>query len=447
MNATQELGTAPIRTLLLKYASPAIVAMMVSSLYNIIDSIFIGHGCGSLALAGLTIAKPFMDVCAAFGSLVGVGASTLIAIKLGERHYVGARRVLGNVVILNVALSTLVMLIGLAFLEPILYAFGASKQTLEYAYAYMEIILYGNVLTHIYFGLNNVLRSAGHPLFSMGCTICAVLVNVVLDYIFIFPMEMGVRGAALATVIAQAISVVLQCYVLMNPDEIIHFDRKIWILDKEITQRVLAIGLSPFLMHLASCAVVVIINNQLKRFGGDMAIAAYGIVNRFIFVFAMVVFGLNQGMQPIVGFNYGARQYDRVRRGFELTAICATIIMTFMCLLGELFPAELAHVFSDETDLITTAVPPMRILCCMMWLVGFQMVTGNFYTSIGMAGKSIFLSLTRQVLYLIPLLLLLPMAFADNPILGVWWAMPISDALSAITAAVMIGITVRNQPK
>lgn len=443
MNTAAELGTDSIRKLLWKYALPAIIAMTASSLYNIVDSIFIGHGCGALALSGLTVAKPFMDICAAFGSLVGVGASTIVAIKLGEKDYPTASRVLGNVIVMNFILGALVMVVGLVWLDPILYAFGASENTIDYAREYMEIILFGNVLTHIYFGLNNVLRAMGHPKNAMVSTIVAVTVNIILDPIFIFVLDMGVRGAALATIISQAVSVVWQMTIFYNPNELLHFRKGIWRLDGYITNRVLAIGAAPFLMNFAHCFVVIIINNQLVRYGGDIALATYGIINRFTFVFAMIVMGLNQGMQPIVGFNYGAQQYDRMIRAFKLTAYCATIVMGLVFFLGELTPVWITEVFTHDEVLIDASIKPMRILCCMMLFVGFQMVTGNFFTSIGMSGKSIFLSLTRQVIYLIPLALWLPSLFMSSPIDGVWWSLPISDVTSALTAGIMLFIELR----
>ncbi|MBR6508877.1 MAG: MATE family efflux transporter [Paludibacteraceae bacterium] len=437
MSRTTELGTAPVHKLLLRYAMPAIIAMTATSLYNLVDSIYIGHGCGALALGALTVAKPFMDICAAFGSLVGVGASSLLAIYLGEKNYEKANRVLGNVIVLNVILSALVMAVGLIWLDPILTAFGASEHTLRYAHEYMEIILYGNILTHIYFGLNAMLRSAGHPRFSMTATIVAVSMNIVLDPIFIFGMDMGVRGAALATVLSQAVAVVWQVTKFFDRNELVRFHRGIWRLNREITGRALAIGLSPFLYNIAHCFVVIIINNQLKAFGGDLAIASYGVINRLTFVFAMMVMGLNQGMQPIAGYNYGAQQYERVLRTFRLTCIWATAVMGVVFLLGELMPRVVTEVFTHDPELIALTVRPMRIICSTMLIIGFQMVAGNLFTSIGMAGKAIFLSLTRQVLYLIPLALLLPLAFAD-PLDGVWWSIPISDALSAITAVFML---------
>ena len=416
---------------------PAIIAMTATSLYNIVDSIYIGHGCGALALGALTVAKPFMDICAAFGSLVGVGASSLLAIYLGEKDYDRANRVLGNVIVMNVILSTVVMIFGLIWLDPILMAFGASEDTLGLAHDYMEIILYGNILTHIYFGLNAMLRSAGHPRFSMTATIVAVGINIILDPIFIFGLHMGVRGAALATVISQAVAVVWQMTRFMNRNELIRFHRGIWRLNRHITFRALAIGLSPFLYNIAHCFVVIIINNQLKNFGGDLAIASYGVINRLTFVFAMMVMGLNQGMQPIAGYNYGARHFDRMLQSFYLTCLYATGVMAVVFILGECFPRLVTQMFTHDPVLIDLTIRPMRIICSTMLIIGFQMVTGNLFTSIGKAGKAIFLSLTRQVLYLIPLVLCLPMFFAE-PIDGVWWSIPISDALSAVTAVIVL---------
>lgn len=434
-NNTLALSTQPIGKLLRQYAMPAIIAMTASSLYNIVDSIFIGHGVGTLALSGLTVAKPFMDICAAFGSMVGVGASTLVAIKLGQRDYDSARRVLGNVIVLNTLLSAIVTSVGLIWLNPILKAFGASDDTLVYAHNYMVPMLIGNVLTHIYFGLNNMLRSSGHPKSSMVATIVAVVLNIALDPIFIFVLDMGVRGAALATMLSQAVAVMWQFTIFCNPNEFLHFNRKMWKLDRKIVLDSFAIGLSPFLMNLAHSFVVIILNNQLKSYGGDMAIAAYGVINRGTFVFAMIVMGLNQGMQPIVGYNYGAMQYKRMLNAFRLTALCATAVTTAVFLLGELCPHAMVELFTHETQLIDLSVPAIRIVLAVFFCTGFQMVTGNFFTSIGMAGKAIFLSLTRQVVYLIPLAILLPVVFGLN---GVWFALPVADIASAITAVIML---------
>ena len=435
-----ELGTASIRSLLFKYAMPGIIAMTAMSLYNMVDSIFIGHGVGALALSGLTVAKPFMDICAAFGTLVGVGASSLVAIKLGEKDYRSANDILANVIILNVILGAIIMVVGLYWLDPILYAFGASDATIEYAREYMEIILWGNILTHIYYGLNSMLRSVGHPRISMYATILAVSLNVALDPIFIFVLDMGVRGAALATILSQLVSVIVELIIFLNPKEVIHFHRGIWKLRRDITMRALGIGTAPFLMHMAACFVVIVLNNQLLRYGGDMEIATFGMTNRFIFFFVMIVMGIQQGMQPIVGYNYGAQQYDRMLRAFKLAVYCATCVMSCLFLFGEIWPEGFIRLFTHDEVLIAQSITPARIMLAVMFAIGFPMITGNFYTSIGMAPKAIFLSLTRQVLFLIPLIIGLPLLFQSlgiAPIWGVWWSWPISDSLSVIIAMIV----------
>lgn len=441
-----ELGTQSIRSLLMKYALPGIIAMTASSLYNMVDSIFIGHGVGAMALSGLTVAKPFMDICAAFGTLVGVGASSLVAIKLGEKDYRSANDVLANVVLLNVLLGALVMAVGLYWLDPILYAFGASDVTIAYAREYMEIILWGNILTHIYYGLNSMLRSIGHPKIAMYATILAVVVNIILDPIFIFVLDMGVRGAALATMISQLVSVIIELVIFLNPKEVIYFHRGIWRLKRDITMRALGIGTAPFLMHMAACFVVIVLNNQLKRYGGDMAIATFGMTNRFMFFFSMIVMGLNQGMQPIVGYNYGAKLFDRMVRALKLTAMCATCVMGVLWLFGVVWPEGFIRLFTHDEVLIAQSIAPARVMLCTMVMVGFPMVVGNFYTSIGMSGKAIFLSLTRQVLLLIPCILCLPLLFQQlniTPIWGVWWSLPICDAMAAVLAAIVLNRDMR----
>ena len=448
MNQKQitELGTASIRSLLLKYAMPGIIAMTAMSLYNMVDSIFIGHGVGALALSGLTVAKPFMDICAAFGTLVGVGASSLVAIKLGEKDYRSANDILANVIILNVILGAIIMVVGLFWLDPILYAFGASEATIVYAREYMEIILLGNILTHIYYGLNSMLRSVGHPRISMYATILAVSLNVILDPIFIFVLDMGVRGAALATILSQLVSVIVELIIFLNPKEVIHFHRGIWRLRRDITMRALGIGTAPFLMHMAACFVVIVLNNQLLRYGGDMEIATFGMTNRFIFFFVMIVMGIQQGMQPIVGYNYGAQLYQRMLRAFKLAVYCATCVMTSLFLFGEIWPEGFIHLFTHDEVLIAQSITPARIMLAVMFAIGFPMITGNFYTSIGMAPKAIFLSLTRQVLFLIPLIIGLPLLFESlgiAPIWGVWWSWPISDSLSVIVAMIVFNRDMR----
>ena len=437
-----ELGTERIRKLLMQYAVPAVVAMTASSLYNMVDSIFIGHGVGPLAISGLALTFPLMNLAAAFGSLVGVGAATLISMRLGQRDYATAQRVLGNVVMLNLLLGVGFGLVALLFLDPILYFFGASDATIGYAREYMTVILLGNVITHMYLGLNSVLRASGHPRKAMYATINTVVINTILDPIFIYGFGWGIRGAAIATVLAQIISLVWQFRLLSDRSELIHFRRGIYRLRRRIVRDVLAIGMSPFLMNLTACFIVILINKGLKTYGGDLMIGAYGIVNRLAFVFVMIVMGVNQGMQPIAGYNFGAQQYDRVLRVLKLTIVCAVGITTAGFLVGEFAPRLAVSLFTSDEELIRLSVEGMRIVFVFFPIIGFQMVATNFFQSIGMAGKAIFMSLSRQLLFLMPGLIFLPRFFeVSTPwdgSWGVWCAMPLSDFLATVVAFFML---------
>lgn len=449
--APTELGEKSIGSLLRKYALPAIIAMTASSLYNMVDSIFIGR-VGSLAISGLAVTFPLMNISAAFGSLVGVGASALVSMLLGQRNYGVARRVLGNVMTMNVVLGVLLMVFGLAFLDPILYFFGASDNTIVYAREYMIYILIGNVVTHLYLGLNAVLRAAGRPKVAMWATILTVVLNTILDPIFIFGLDMGIKGAAIATVLAQTVSLVWQLRIFSNKGEVLHFENgKIFTYDGKIARESLKIGLSPFLMNMASCFVVLLINNQLRRYGdqmgegaGDLAIGAYGIVNRIIFLFVMVVMGFNQGMQPIAGYNYGAGKFDRVLKVFWQTVMWASITTILCFVVGTFAPRVAVLLFANDPMMIDIASRGFTIAVAAFPIVGFQMVVSNFFQSIGMAGKAIFLSLSRQVLFLIPSLIVVPLFF---DIEGVWMALPISDAIATVVAAVLMTGLVRRFKK
>ena len=440
--AAMELGTERIRKLLVQYAVPAIIAMTASSLYNMVDSIFIGHGVGALAISGLALTFPLMNLAAAFGSLVGVGAATLVSMRLGQRDYETAQRILGNVVVLNLIIGISFGLLTLVFLDPILYFFGASDATIGYAREYMSVILWGNVVTHMYLGLNAVLRAAGHPRKAMYATILTVTINAILDPLFIFGFGWGIRGAAIATVLAQILALVWQFRIFSDRNELLHFRRGIYRLKGKIVRNVLAIGMSPFLMNLAACFIVILINKGLKEYGGDLNIGAYGIVNRLGFFFVMIVMGINQGMQPIAGYNYGARQFDRVDRVLKLTIIGATCVTTLGFLIGELAPRLAVSVFTDDPELVRLSAEGMRIVFFCFPIIGFQMVTTNFFQSIGMAGKGIFLSLSRQLLFLMPGLIFLPRIFDEltpwDGSWGVWCSMPLSDFLASLVAGVML---------
>ena len=425
------LGTESIGRLLRQYAVPAIVAMTASSLYNMIDSIFIGQGVGPLAISGLAVTFPFMNLAAAFGALVGVGASTIVSVKLGQKDYTSARKALGNVVALNVIIGVAFMAISLLFLNKILLFFGASENTLQYAREYMEIILYGNVVTHMYLGLNAVMRSGGHPQRSMIMTILTVVLNAILDPIFIFGFGWGIRGAAIATILAQIVALTWILISFMNKKEVLHFESGIFKLDRRIVTASLSIGMAPFLMNVAACIIVIFINNGLQQHGGDLAIGAYGIVNRITFVFIMVVMGLNQGMQPIAGYNYGARNIDRMLSVLKLTIIWATVIMFVGFMICEFTPRLIARIFTSDKELIARSVRGMRIVAIFFPIIGMQMVTGNFFQSIGMARQAIFLSLTRQLIFLLPCLIILPTFWGAD---GVWASLPTADLLSWIVS-------------
>ena len=429
------LGTENIGKLLMQYAVPAIIAMTASSLYNMVDSIFIGHGVGTMAISGLALTFPLMNLAAAFGSLVGVGAATLISVKLGQKDYDTAQRVLGNVFVLNILLGVAFTVIVMAFLDPILYFFGGSDETVGYARDYMYIILLGNTITHLYLGLNAVLRSSGHPQKAMYATIATVIINTILDPVFIYGFGWGIRGAAIATIVAQIISLMWQLWIFSSKEELLHFHRGIFRLKRKIVFDSLAIGMSPFLMNMAACFIVILINQGLKKYGGDLAIGAFGIVNRLVFIIVMIVMGLNQGMQPIAGYNFGAKQYERVTKTLKLTIIYATGVTTFGFIIGMLFSDTVVGIFTSDAELIELSAKVLLIVVMFFPIIGFQMVTANFFQSIGMASKAIFLSLTRQMVVLLPCLLILPRFFGAA---GVWYSMPISDLLASLIAGTML---------
>jgi putative MATE family efflux protein len=429
------LGTENVWRLLLQYAIPSVIAMTASSLYNITDSIFIGKGVGALAISGLAITFPFMNFAAALGAMVGVGAATLMSLRLGQKDYDSANHILGNVFMLNITLGIAFSVIMLAFLDPILYFFGASADTLPYAHDYMVVILLGNVITHMYMGLNALLRATGRPRVSMTTTILAVIINAILTPIFIYVFDWGIKGAAWATVIAQAIMLVWQIKIFRDPTSFIQLKRSSLRFRKKIIIDSLSIGMSPFLMNATASVVVIVINQSLIRHGGDLAVGAYGIINRVAFFFPMIVLGLTQGMQPIVGYNYGARNGERVNKALKYTVLLATGVTTLGFLMGEFMPRQVASIFTNDADLIDLVVPGLRIVVTFFPVIGFQMVTSNFFQSIGMPGKAIFMSLTRQVLFLLPGLFILPHYFG---LMGVWYSMPTADILSSVIAAYLL---------
>ena len=419
------------------YAVPGIIAQTAASLYNMVDSIYIGHikDVGSYAISGLAVTFPLMNLSAALGTLVGVGAMTLISVLLGQKNYDTAKKVLSNVLTLNVVISILFTAVTLLFLNPILYFFGASGNTIPFARSYMIIILLGNVITHLYFGFNGIIRASGNPKLAMGLTLFTVASNAVLDPIFIFGLDMGIQGAALATVICQAMALSYSMRYLSRKDNFLHFPRPLFQLDWRIARQSLAIGVGPFLMNAAACLVALFINQQLRKYGGDLAIGSYGIVNRITMLFVMICMGFNQGLQPIAGYNYGARQYSRVKEVFILTAKWEVLATTVCFLVSEFLPTQAVSLFTNDSELIGMAAHGLKTMNIGFAFVGFGMVSGNLFQCLGMVKKSIFLSLTRQLLFLLPFIYTLPLWYGDK---GVWMSFPISDILNIIVSAILI---------
>lgn len=442
--ATLELGTKPVGKLLAQYALPAIIAMTAASLYNIIDRVFIGQVVGPMAISGLAITFPFMILAAAFGAAVGVGSATTISVKLGQKDYESAENTLGNTITLNLIIGLAFGGICLLFLDPILRFFGASDTTLPYARDFMQIILAGNVFSHMYFGMNAVLRAASKPRMAMFATIFTVAMNILLDAVFILWWHWGIKGAAFATVISQVLALCWQMKLFANKNELLHLKRGIYKLKAYLVRNIISIGISPFLMNACACVIVIFINNQLVKFGGDIAVGAYGIANSIAMIFIMFVIGLNQGMQPIAGYNYGAQQYGRMMRVVKLSIITAICIMLTGWTLAMFAPYYCARMFTKDPELIKGSIKAIQIIMMMYPFIGCQMVITNFFQCIGKVKISIFLSLSRQLLFLLPLLVLLPNFYGIN---GVWASMPTSDLISVIVAISIMTVYLRRFKK
>lgn len=434
-----ELAEKPVGRLLLQYAIPAIIAMAASSVYNIIDGIFIGQGVGDNAIMGLALTTPIMNLTAAFGAMVGVGASTLMSVRLGQKDYATAKKILGNALIMNTVMGLTLGVLIQIFLSPILRFFGASDATLPYAYDFMTVLLTGNVVTHLYLGLNALLRSTNRPRHAMYATFGTVGINCVLAPLFIFVLDMGIRGAALATITAQAVMLLWQFRLFSKPDDLIRLERRAIRANRRIMGDALLIGLPQFLVNACACLVSIIITRSMAQYGGDVAVGAFGITNRLVMLMVFIVVGLNQGMQPIAGYNYGAQQMDRLITVLKYTIYAATVITTTGFLASMFFARPMVSVFAkDAPALIDAAAHGLRIIVLLFPFVGMQIVSTAFFQSIGFPAKSIFLSLTRQVLFLIPCLLILPRLWGDTPLEGVWYAMPTSDGAAALLSAVLL---------
>lgn len=439
------LGTSPIGRLLVQYSVPAVIASVVTSLYNIIDSIFIGRGVGAMAIAGLAITFPLMNLVIAFCMLIAVGGATITSIFMGQKNIARASEVINNVLTLCLVHSLIFGGLTLIFLDPILLFFGATAETLPYAREFMQVILAGTPIAYVFIGLNNLMRATGYPAKAMVSALLSVGVNIALCPVFIFVLGWGIRGAALATVCGQLAAFTWVLCHFMSKNSYIHFRRERSWLSGAIVRRIYAIGMSPFLMNVCACVVVVFLNRALLDCAGtdgNLAVGAYGIINRTTMFFVMIVFGVTQGMQPILGFNYGAGKWERVKQTLRKGIFIGVCITTAGWVVTELFPDTISGFFTVDRQLVDIARNGFRVYFICFPVVGCQIIITNFFQSIGKPKLSIFLSLTRQLLFLIPFLLILPAFFGID---GVWASMAASDFLAFVVAVITLIIMMRRQ--
>lgn len=428
---TNNLATDDISKLIWKYSIPSIIGTVVMSFYNIVDRIFIGQGVGALAISGIALTFPFMILLMAFGMLVGAGSASRISITLGENNQEKAEKILANALILTLLISGTVVLLSYIFMSDLLHLFGGTDKTIKYAEDYMRIIIPGGILSALNFGFNNIMRASGYPAKAMYTMIICSVINVVLDPIFIFVFDWGIQGAAIATNISYLVGTIWVLSHFLQKKTTIRFYRKNFKLEKEIVKSILSIGMSPFSIQLATSFVFVLINAKLLHYGGDLAIGAFGIINSINTMVIMVIIGLNQGTQPIIGYNYGAKCYDRMFKTLKQSVIIATAMSTLGFIAGTFFPTAMVSLFSKDIELHKIAKQALQISVIMFPLIGSQIVITNFFQSIGKAKISIYLSLTRQIIFLIPCLFILPSIFGLN---GAWAALPLSDVLSAFVS-------------
>lgn len=437
---TQRLGHEPVGRLLLTYALPAVIGTVVNSLYNIIDRIYIGQGVGPLAISGLALTFPILTFLQAFGMLVGAGAAARVSIYLGRKEKALADRVLANALLLTFFFSAVTIIPALVYMKDLLRLFGASPDTIPYAESYLVITIPGSLLASLSFSYNSVMRASGYPTRAMFAMLAGAVLNIALDPVFIFLFDMGIRGAAIATIISLAVSASLVMYHFLRKESIVRFERHAFRLDWRIILGILAIGMSPFAMQLAASLVNSLMNTSLIRYGGDLAVGAYGIINSFGILLVMLVLGVAQGMQPIVGFNYGAGRNDRVLATLRLVILVATLITTSGFLGSRFAPELIVKAFTPDPELIRIASNGLRIIFSAFVIVGFQMVTSMFFQSIGIAWKSMLQGLLRQCLFLIPALLVVPRYYGLD---GVWMASPIADVLAALVSGAFLWWQVR----
>ncbi len=446
-NSPMTLGQESIGKLLIQYSVPAIIASVATSLYNIIDSIFIGHGVGAMAISGLAITFPLMNLVIAFCMFIAAGGAAISSIYLGQKNYDRATDVLSNVVKLCLIHSIVFGGLSLIFLDEILYFFGATDGTIKYAREFMRIILYGTPISYLFIVLNNLMRATGYPTKAMLSALLSVMINIILAPVFIFVLDWGIAGAALATICGQLVSLVWHIFHFRAKSSFVHFDKSHNSFSWSIIKNVYSIGLSPFLMNVCACVVVIFINKALLETGGengDIAVGAYGIVNRVGMLFVMIVFGITQGMQPILGYNYGANKWHRVKRTLYIGVVVGAFVTTMGLVVAEIFPRQISELFTTDAILIDFSTTGFRISFMFFAVIGAQVVIQNFFQSIGKPMISIFLSLTRQLIFLIPTLLIFPKLWGVE---GVWTSLCISDLLAFIVAVITLVVIMKKLNK
>lgn len=430
-----DLERKKISSLVWEYSLPAMVGTLVNTLYNIVDRIFIGQGVGSMAISGLAITFPVTILASSLGMLVGVGAASRISISLGEKRKDTAEKILSNSLLLTIVFNAIVMTFFYIYLDEILLAFGATENTIPYAREYLQIVLVGNVFVSLCYSFNNMMRASGYPQKAMFTMLIGAVLNIILDPIFIFVFKMGIAGVAWATVISMSVGMLFVMHHFVQMDSIIRLKKKYIRFNRDIILAIVSIGMSPFLMQVAASGVAVLMNTSLIKHGGDLAVGAFGILNSMTLVIVMIIVGLNQGTQPIIGFNYGAKRFGRVQDTFIYTLKVASIISTSGFVIGMFFPRTFASAFTRDVALLDIAEAGIRLGLISFPIVGFQIVAGSFFQSIGQAKKAIIQSLSRQILFLVPALLILPNLFG---LTGVWMSMPISDFLSALLSLYLL---------
>ncbi len=446
MRTTKELDfqTKKISQLVWDYALPGIVGTMVTALYSVVGRIFIGQVEGALAISGLAITFPVMNLTSSLGMLVGAGAAARISISLGKRDKQTAEQILGNSLLLTVILNLVFITLFYVYLEPILMAFGASELTYPYARDYLQIVLLGNLFVSLCYNFNAMMRSSGYPKKAMYTMLLGAVLNILLSPLFLFVFDLGIKGVAWATVISMFIGMLFVMHHFTRKSSVIRLRWMNIRLNKKIILSIISIGLSPFSMQVAASGVALLMNTSLFRYGGDLAVGAYGIINSILMIILMIVMGLNQGTQPIIGYNYGAGNYGRVRETLFYSLKVATLITTTGFLIGVFFPRFLASAFTTDRELLTITETGARIAVAALPLVGFQIVSSSFFQSIGFAAKSIIQSLSRQLIFLVPGILLLPRLWGLN---GLWIAMPVSDVLAALLSLYLLVIQLRHLKK